>query len=350
MVSQEFRMINPDHLLETNLVPDVLIRAGIRRLLASTLREKSHTGVEAQRAALLEYVADLKKRGIAEQTQAANEQHYEVPTRFYQLSLGRRLKYSSGLWDDSVTTLDEAEERMLALTCERAGLANGQQILELGCGWGSLSLWMAEHFPGARITAVSNSRTQKEHIDAMAAARGLTNLEIITQDMNVFTIDRQFDRVVSVEMFEHMKNYQLLLRKVAGWLVPGGRLFVHIFTHRELAYHYEDKGPDDWMTRYFFAGGQMPSDDLLLYFQDDLRIENHWCVSGTHYQRTAEAWLENMDANKAEIWPLFEKTYGPDQARKWWVYWRVFYMACAELWGYDRGNQWHVSHYRFQKP
>ena len=350
MVSQEFRMINPDHLLETNLVPDTLIRAGIRRLLASTLREKSHPGVEAQRAALLQYVADLKKRGIAEQTQAANEQHYEVPTRFYQLCLGRRLKYSSGLWDDSVTTLDEAEERMLALTCERAGLANGQQILELGCGWGSLSLWMAEHFPGARITAVSNSRTQKQHIDAMAAARGLTNLEIITQDMNVFTIDRQFDRVVSVEMFEHMKNYQLLLRKVAGWLVPGGRLFVHIFTHRELAYHYEDKGPDDWMTRYFFAGGQMPSDDLLLYFQDDLRIENHWCVSGTHYQRTAEAWLENMDANKAEIWPLFEKTYGPNQARKWWVYWRVFYMACAELWGYDKGNQWHVSHYRFQKP
>jgi cyclopropane-fatty-acyl-phospholipid synthase len=343
-------MINPDHLLETNLVPDTLIRAGIRRLLAGTLREKSHPGVEAQRAALLQYVADLKKRGIAEQTQAANEQHYEVPTRFYQLCLGRRLKYSSGLWDDSVTTLDEAEERMLALTCERAGLANGQQILELGCGWGSLSLWMAEHFPGARITAVSNSRTQKEHIDAMATARGLTNLEIITQDMNVFTIDRQFDRIVSVEMFEHMKNYQLLLRKVAGWLVPGGRLFVHIFTHRELAYHYEDKGPDDWMTRYFFAGGQMPSDDLLLYFQDDLRIENHWCVSGTHYQRTAEAWLENMDANKAEIWPLFEKTYGPDQARKWWVYWRVFYMACAELWGYDKGNQWHVSHYRFQKP
>lgn len=343
-------MINPDHLLETNLVPDTLIRAGIRRLLANTLREKSHPGVEAQRAALLQYVADLKKRGIAEQTQAANEQHYEVPTRFYQLCLGRRLKYSSGLWDDSVTTLDEAEERMLALTCERAGLANGQQILELGCGWGSLSLWMAEHFPGARITAVSNSRTQKEHIDAMATARGLTNLEIITQDMNVFTIDRQFDRIVSVEMFEHMKNYQLLLRKVAGWLVPGGRLFVHIFTHLELAYHYEDKGPDDWMTRYFFAGGQMPSDDLLLYFQDDLRIENHWCVSGTHYQRTAEAWLENMDANKAEIWPLFEKTYGPDQARKWWVYWRVFYMACAELWGYDKGNQWHVSHYRFQKP
>jgi cyclopropane-fatty-acyl-phospholipid synthase len=223
-------------------------------------------------------------------------------------------------------------------------------VLDLGCGWGSLSLWMAEKYPGSQITAVSNSRTQKEHIDAEAAKRGFKNLTILTRDMNVFDIESQFDRVVSVEMFEHMKNFQALLAKIARWLVPGGKLFVHIFTHRRYAYHYEDKGPSDWMTRYFFAGGQMPSDDLLLYFQDDVRIEQHWCVSGTHYQKTAEAWLANMDANRAEILPLFEQTYGVGNTKRWWTYWRVFYLACAELWGYRHGNEWHVSHYRFRRP
>jgi len=343
-------MIKLDSILEANVVPDPLLRLGIRHLLGETLREKCGGSVETRQAALQAHIDGLRRSPIAIQTRAANEQHYEVPTRFYQYALGARLKYSSGYWPDGVTTLDEAEERMLALTCARAELEDGQRILELGCGWGSLSLWMAEKYPRSRITAVSNSRTQKEHIDGVAERRGLTNLTIITEDMNDFDIGETFDRVVSVEMFEHMKNYQLLLGKVARWLAPGGKVFVHIFTHREAAYHYEDKGPSDWMTRYFFAGGQMPSHDLLLHFQDDVRLEERWAVSGTHYQKTAEAWLGNMDARRAEILPLFAQTYGEQQTTRWWVYWRVFFMACAELWGFHGGEEWIVSHYRFRKP
>ncbi len=343
-------MISIDDLLAKNLLPDAAIRLGIRNLLAKKLREETRDGVEAQGEALAGFLADLKSRPIAIKTRAANEQHYELPTEFFRLVLGPRMKYSSGFWPSEATTFAESEEAMLDLSCQRAQLADGQDVLELGCGWGSLTLWMAEHYPASRITGVSNSATQKLHIEEQAARRGLKNIRIITADMNDFEAgDGGFDRVVSVEMFEHMKNYELLLRKIAGWLRPGGMLFVHIFTHREHAYHFEGTDPSDWITRYFFEGGTMPSDDLLLYFQEDLAIQRHWRVSGTHYQRTSEAWLENMDANEASITPILEKTYGPEQTAKWRAYWRVFFLSCAELWGFRGGNEWLVSHYLFRK-
>ena len=344
--------MNLNDLLARDLLPDPVLRAGIRRRLAAVLRRHRPTDPEARQAALMRHVEGLKTSPVAIATEAANEQHYEVPARFYQLCLGRHLKYSSGYYTTPNDSLDTAEATMLRLTCERAGLADGQRILELGCGWGSLSLWMAEHYPAARITSVSNSHSQKAHIDAEAKRRGLHNLEVITANMIDFAGvgDTVFDRCVSVEMFEHMKNYRELMGRIARWLKPGGRLFVHIFTHRDTPYHFEVESDNDWMAKYFFTGGQMPSDDLLLYFQDDLRIEAHWQVSGMHYSRTSEAWLANMDAHKAEILPLFAETYGADQTVKWWSYWRLFYLACAELWGYRGGEEWLVSHYRFVKP
>jgi cyclopropane-fatty-acyl-phospholipid synthase len=334
-----------DALLEKNLLPDWLVRMGIRRLLAKRIREEED-GYNRE-----DYVTDLKTRRLAEQTAAANQQHYEVPTPFYQYCLGKRLKYSGCLYPTGKETLDAAEELMLALYAERAQLADGQQILELGCGWGSLCLYNAERFPNARITAISNSRTQKEHIDSEARRRGLGNLRIITCDINAFDIaPGQFDRVVSVEMFEHLKNYELLFRNIARWLKPSGLLFTHIFTHSRFSYHFVARDETDWMSRYFFTGGQMPAHDLLLQFQADLKFVQDWKVNGRHYQQTAEHWLKNMDAHRNEILPLFRDTYGPAQAEKWWAYWRVFYMSCAELWGYKRGEEWLVSHYVFRKP
>jgi cyclopropane-fatty-acyl-phospholipid synthase len=339
-----------DRLLERDLLPEWLIRRGVRRLLAERLRSERAESEEAQLARRNALVADLRRSPIALHTAEANREHYEVPTAFFQRVLGRRLKYSSGFWPEGVSTLDRAEEAMLELTTERARLADGQKILDLGCGWGSLTLWTAERFPGSRITAVSNSRTQKEYVDEEIERRGLRNVETVVADVNDFDPGSCFDRVVSVEMFEHMRNYQELLARIASWLEPQGLLFVHIFSNRRFAYPFEDGGPSDWMARHFFSGGLMPSDDLLLCFQESLRVQAHWRVGGRHYARTCEAWLENLRRQRSEIEPILAATYGEAAVTRWFAYWRIFFIACAELFAWDGGNAWMVSHYLFGKP
>ncbi len=339
-----------DFLLTKNLLPDAALRFGIRRLLAQRIREETTIAPAEQEQRLVRFAAELRAQPIAINTHDSKQQHYEVPTSFYQKVLGPRLKYSCGWFERGDEPLAEGEEAMLRLYAQRAQLVDGQVILELGCGWGSLSLWLAERYPRSRITGVSHSRTQKTYIDAEARRRGLYNLTIVTCDMNDFDIGAaSFDRVVSVEMFEHMKNWPRLLANIARWLKPGGLFFLHIFTHARFAYHFVARDQTDWMSRYFFTGGMMPSDDLVTRFQDDLVLRDHWRVNGRHYQRTAELWLQNMDRQRADLYTLFEKTYGTDQATKWWVYWRVFFMSCAELWGYRGGDEWLVSHYLMQK-
>ena len=340
-----------DSLLSKGLIPDSLVRAGIRHLLSAKLRAEGVGDLEERDRRFAEFRKQLDSSPIAINTADANEQHYQVPTEFYLHVLGPRLKYSSGYWASEHTTFAESEEAMLELTCSRAQLRDGQKILELGCGWGSLTLWMAEHYPNATITAVSNSFTQRLHIEAEAKRRELYNVRVITSDMNVFTPPEPgtYDRIVSVEMMEHMKNYRELMRRIASWLSPKGKLFVHIFTHREYAYHFEGTDPSDWITRYFFSGGTMPSHDLLLHYQNELKIEERWRVNGTHYARTSEAWLHSMDANRKVIKPILERTYGTKEAAKWRAYWRIFFMSCAELWGYRGGEEWIVSHYLFER-
>lgn len=336
-------------LLEKNLLPDFAIRKGICNLLKQRLQDENKGTAEAQQEHLMRMVEDLKASPIAVSTAEANEQHYEMPAEFFTYVMGKHMKYSSGYWKPGVNDIDTSERDMLEITTQRAELKDGQKVLELGCGWGSLSLFMAEKYPNGKITGVSNSHSQKVYIDAQAQKRGLKNLTIITSDMNTFQINEKFDRVVSVEMFEHMRNYKLLLKKVFDFLNPSGKLFVHIFTHKEYTYKFEVKDQTDWMSRYFFTGGIMPGDHLLFYFNDHMRVEKHWLVDGTHYSKTSEAWLSNMDKHKAEIMPIMKSVYGEKEAVRWWVYWRIFFMACAELWGYRNGKEWFVSHYLFQK-
>ncbi|MDX6769246.1 MAG: cyclopropane-fatty-acyl-phospholipid synthase family protein [Elusimicrobiota bacterium] len=331
-------------LVESGLVPDALTRAGIRRLCARRL-ELEAAGGEARREAFL---ASLARGPIAPLPEKANEQHYEVPPAFMRLVLGPQLKYSCALYETGGESLAAAEEAMLALTAARAGLADGQDILELGCGWGSLTLWMARRFPNARITAVSNSAAQRDFILARAGELGLDGVTVLTRDMNDFHAPGTYDRVVSVEMFEHMRNYPALFGRVASWLKPDGKLFVHVFCHRSFVYPFEDEGDDDWMARHFFSGGLMPSESLMLLFQDELVHEKMWVVDGRHYQRTADDWLANLDRRRDEALEALAPLHGAAaavQLRRW----RVFFMACAELFGYADGSEWRVAHYLFRR-
>jgi cyclopropane-fatty-acyl-phospholipid synthase len=326
---------------ERGWVPDFLVRFGMRSLLKGRLRKEGFRGND-----LVPLMLDSP---LALATDLANEQHYEVPAEFYNLVLGSRLKYSACLWDEGIEDLGAAEEAMLRMTCERAGIEDGMEILDLGCGWGSVTLWIAEKYRGCRVTAVSNSASQRRFIEEQARKRGLEGIDVVTADMNDFDTDRRFDRIVSVEMIEHMRNYEILFAKISSWLRPEGKLFVHIFCHRDTPYFFELDGDDDWMARYFFTGGMMPSFDLFDRFTSDMTVTRRWKVNGKHYAKTLRAWLELFDARADELLELFRKVYGPAETKRWFHRWRMFFMACEELFAYAGGEEWFVGHYLLEK-
>jgi cyclopropane-fatty-acyl-phospholipid synthase len=333
--------------MECGRLPDSAIRVGIRHLIRRRLQSETRGNAQACRARRERFIAAMDAAPIAPVPQAANAQHYEVPPAFFEAALGPRLKYSSCLWPPEATTLAAAEQAALAETCEHAGLGDGARILELGCGWGSLTLWMAEHYPASRIAAVSNSALQRDFILARAEQQGLQNVEIITADMNDFTIADRFDRILSVEMFEHMRNWRELLRRIHGWLAPGGKLFVHYFCHREQPYAFAAKSESDWMSRHFFTGVIMPSEALIRDVRGPLEPGNRWRWNGTHYARSAEAWLANLERNHDAALAALNngKTDAAIQLQRW----RIFFMACAELFAYNNGNEWGVVHHLMTK-
>ncbi len=332
-------------LCEQGYIPDPLIRFGARRLSRRRLAEDGKLDAEQLQAALDARIREWRAGPIAVATAAANDQHYEVPAAFFQRALGRHLKYSCCYWDEDTASLDEAEANMLKLSAERAGIANGQEVLDLGCGWGSFTLWAAQTYPESRFTAMSNSRPQREFIEATARQRGLDNVRVITADINVFEADQRYDRIVSVEMLEHVRNHARLFERMASWLAPDGAFFAHVFCHHTLTYAYEDRGDDDWMSRHFFTGGMMPSYDLFTHYDEHLKVAERWWVDGDHYEKTSNAWLARADAQRNE---LIEILGGGQDGRIRLQRWRMFFLAVAEFFGIDHGRQWGVGHYLFR--
>jgi cyclopropane-fatty-acyl-phospholipid synthase len=343
-----------DKLIANSLIPEFIIRFIVRlhfkyRLLKQTKK------IEDIQEYMNNFMEEMKTQLIAINSEEANIQHYEVITEFFQHILGKNMKYSCGYWEDSIRKrnlykkIDQSEEKMLRLTCERADIQDHDEILDLGCGWGSLSIYLATNYPKCKITALSNSSSQKEYIELQIARRNITNLNIIKADIINFQTDKKFDKIVSIEMFEHMRNYELLLEKLSTFLIPNGLLFIHIFTDNSIPYYFELNNKSKWMAEYFFRGGMMPSADLLFYFSKDFFIKKVWRVNGTHYYKTLEAWLQKMKREKKKIKEIFREFYGKSNVKKWWNYWKIFFISCSEAFKYNNGNQRFVSHYLLQK-
>ncbi len=337
-----------DSLLKKDIIPDVLLRFGVRQITKRRINRVDKMNVAEKEKFLMNFITERSEGPIAINTEDANEQHYEMPSQFFDLVLGQHKKYSCAYWEDG-DTLDDAESRMLQLVCQRAGVADGQKILELGCGWGAFCLYAAERFPNSHVTAISNSNNQRLYIEKVAKLKGIKNLQVITCDINDLELTEKFDRIVSIEMFEHMRNYHALFNKSAGFLNDEGKLFVHVFCHRELPFTYEVKSKSDWMAKYFFTGGTMPSRDLFHFFNHDLRISQQWAINGNHYSKTLEAWLKKMDRQKNVVIPILEEREGVTESLKWWSYWRIFFLACSEFFSINGGNEYFVVHYLFEK-
>lgn len=332
--------------ISRGLIPDSLLRRGVRNQGRQRLQMMKNTDLKQEYLTFLKQASSGK---IAVHTDDANNQHYEVDSEFFQYCLGKNLKYSSCYWNDDTSSLDEAEDIMLDLYCKRAKIEDGMTILDVGCGWGSLSLYLAQKYPKSKITGVSNSNSQRKFIEKLGYERNLHNLNIVTKDINSFDTNKKFDRIISIEMFEHTKNSKILMDSINKWLSPDGLFFMHVFAHKYNPYYFDTEQKNAWMAKYFFTGGMMPNHDLFRDLESDLNYQKSWMLSGTHYEKTSNAWLDKMDSNKTKILELFRRNNSNSVAKKKFYFWRLFFIACAEIFGYNGGSEWIISHHLFKK-